>query len=379
MIVGVDAAAQEIPTEPWVFAPALRTIRALDLQPYCEDAQNGTHRAEKQTLGLTYHVGEDFRHPLSGLRHTSEAITLFQMHSGDRLGHALALGIDLNRWFSGCGLTAVPRIERMENCIWAWKAISETPKEGEHLNFLQYLENRILKYAKDIYGTLNGITVEKLYHAYMCKALAHSELEQIAARVKSGAGLTAMDCFSCHGSSAFYPCAAEAQRNGQAWWSEDALSMSYHCDFYKSRMNEIVIEEPTAEETAITHRMQSYVRRQAASVGLIVESNPSSNATIGEMNGILNHPLLTMRTQSNDAPAVMISVNTDDPSLFNASVPNEYAYIYFALLHNGHTVEQALEEINQLRAIGLHSSFIKEIPTFENLLNEYEKVLYSLL
>ena len=42
-----------------------------------------------QNMGFTYHVGEDFRHIASGLRHVDEVIENFHYKAGDRLGHAI--------------------------------------------------------------------------------------------------------------------------------------------------------------------------------------------------------------------------------------------------------------------------------------------------
>jgi len=45
-------------------------------------------------LGVTMHVGEDFVDPMTGLREIWEAIDHLALHSGDRLGHALAAALD---------------------------------------------------------------------------------------------------------------------------------------------------------------------------------------------------------------------------------------------------------------------------------------------
>lgn len=45
-------------------------------------------------LGLTVHAGEDFRDPVTGLRHIHEALTWLDLQAGDRVGHAIAAGLD---------------------------------------------------------------------------------------------------------------------------------------------------------------------------------------------------------------------------------------------------------------------------------------------
>jgi Adenosine deaminase len=45
-------------------------------------------------LGVTVHAGEDFEDPLTGLRHIWEAVVDLDLYEGDRIGHALAAGLD---------------------------------------------------------------------------------------------------------------------------------------------------------------------------------------------------------------------------------------------------------------------------------------------
>nr|WP_321399150.1 hypothetical protein [uncultured Desulfobacter sp.] len=75
---GIDAASNELQASPEVFAPIYRRLR-----------RNGFRH-------FTYHSGEDFAHLLSGVRTLFEAVEFLELQSGDRIGHATALGI-LNR------------------------------------------------------------------------------------------------------------------------------------------------------------------------------------------------------------------------------------------------------------------------------------------
>lgn len=42
---------------------------------------------------MTYHTGEDFLDIVDGLRAIDEAMLFLQMEKGERLGHAMALGV----------------------------------------------------------------------------------------------------------------------------------------------------------------------------------------------------------------------------------------------------------------------------------------------
>lgn len=369
LLVGIDAASLEIPTEPWVFAPAFRLARQRN-STLCYE-QNTT--ANKALLGLTYHVGEDYNHPLSGLRHVYEAIDLLGMHAGDRLGHALVLGIDISQWFRKYELIALPRIEWMEDNLWLWHLFSSETELADIACYSKIVEQQILAIAKQIYGTTNGITIESLYQAYHRKAAAvDTVISRTSAIIDK---CRAMDCLRSDENVLFIPCWNERNNTMQVWTTE-SLELSYHCSYYKHRMNEIIVLTDNEGYIQIAQKLQEYLRRKAAKKGLVIEANPSSNAVIGEMDGVLMHPAWQFRRR--DGSHVMTSINTDDPLLFNANVANEHAYVYYALRYHGMSVEEALKEVDLMRKIGIHSSFIRESPKFSCLLKNYEEIIYSL-
>lgn len=369
LLVGIDAASLEIPTEPWVFSPAFHLARQRN-SSLCYENDTAPN---KSLLGLTYHVGEDFNHPLSGLRHIDEAIDLLGMHAGDRLGHALVLGIDIERWFRKHKLIAVPRIEWMENNLWLWHLFSSEAGLSEIAQYSKIIENQILTSANQIYGTTNGITIDRLFQAYEKKA---SPIEKIIAETKERADeCTFIDCLNIDNEAKYFPCWSEEGKSTKSWTTE-ALELSYHCSYYKHRMNEIIIVPDNEGYIFITKALQEHLRKKAAKKGLIIEANPSSNAVIGEMDGVLMHPAWQFRHDGNNR--VMTSINTDDPLLFNANVANEHAYVYYALRYHGMSVEEALLEVDSMRKLGIRSSFIRETPAFIRVLNDYEQILYSI-
>ena len=372
VLLGLDAASLELAVEPWVFAPAFRLARALEWSAFPKEGGG-----RRNNLGFTYHVGEEFRHPLSGLRHIGEAIDFFQLQAGDRLGHALALGVNLNRWFDNHRLMTLSLVEWMENCLWAWEIAAQNPDKEDLHEFSQLLETEILKTADEIYGSLNGITVKKLSNAYRAKTLSVEDLEEIVIQwCRKNECVSPVNC-SAQEYGGYYPCVSCSvahSANKEYWWSEDALILSYHCDYYKTRMNQEFIKRSVPEEIDLSNALQRYLRGVVAKKGLILEENPSSNAVIGEMDGILSHPIHDLR--KNAPSTVITSINTDDPSVFNSNVANEHALIYYTLIYHGYSVEEALNAIDTLRKAGMNSSFLCDPVPFEQLLEEYERILH---
>ena len=372
LLVGLDAASLEIPTEPWVFAPAFHEARMRD-----GALSLGGQALERQKqLGFTYHVGEDFYHPLSGLRHVDEAVSYLEMRTGDRIGHGLVLGINMADWFYRNHLVIMPQIEWLENNLWIWDMISREPELSSLSPYLNEIKRQIFDSARMIYGTLDGISLEALIHAYKTKFTSTEYLESIAK--KESAHLKKQgDCFQMLDSAKCLPCLCASEYAKCSGWTENALVLSYHCGVFKQRMAENILIKPSESQAEIATQLQQFLVKKIASLGLIVEANPSSNAVIGEMDGVLMHPIYQLR--SDESYHVMTSVNTDDPSVFCSSVANEYAQIYYTLRYHGKSTEDALKEIDLIRKIGVETSFLSSPPPIGQLISEYEVILSSIL
>ena len=75
----------------------------------------------------------------------------------------------------------------------------------------------------------------------------------------------------------------------------------------------------------------------------------------------------------------MVSINSDDPSVFNTNVSNEFAYIFYSLQEKGYSREDILLWIDKIRKYGMDSSFIEDrhMQTHEIII-EIDKILEEL-
>jgi hypothetical protein len=110
-IRGLDLASEELKGPLWLAIPSLRSLRHVS-------RQSARQRHDLQSLRLTLHVGEDFRHIASGLRAIHEPFAWRLIERGDRLGHALALGIDAAQWCQQHPCILQPRLERILDLSW---------------------------------------------------------------------------------------------------------------------------------------------------------------------------------------------------------------------------------------------------------------------
>lgn len=74
-----------------------------------------------------------------------------------------------------------------------------------------------------------------------------------------------------------------------------------------------------------------------AQKGIVIETNPSSNALIGTFKRYDKHPILNCynhgleEKERGDVPQIQVSINTDDQGVFATYIENEYAYLALAL------------------------------------------------
>ena len=92
---------------------------------------------------------------------------------------------------------------------------------------------------------------------------------------------------------------------------------------------------------------------------ITIETNPSSNISVGDLGDITNHPLFKMvpLVESADEPALLATVNTDDPLTFATSLADEFAHLRFALERKGVPGTLALDFLNRVRAQALSARF----------------------
>ena len=70
--------------------------------------------------------------------------------------------------------------------------------------------------------------------------------------------------------------------------------------------------------------------------------------------------------------------NTDDPIVFNTSIDNELAYIYYLLVHKKYKKERVLKWIDKIRENSLESSFINKIKMPSRQLEEMNFIIEAI-
>lgn len=352
-IVGIDAASLENATEPWVYAPVFSHARNKNnTVVYWDDKES-----KIQNIGFTYHVGEDFRHIVSGLRHIDEVLDNYSYHTGDRLGHAIALGIDIDLWMNKCEMVAIPIMEYLDNLLWMWSY----SKQNDTSIITDKLEYRIMETAERIYKRkMQGINVYTLWRVYRRKFKSyHNNCDNV-------------EKDNC----------VIIEKNIEIW-NEDKLLATHFCPCYYEKYKMPIVVS-TRENEGLYKELQNMLIKKVEKMGVYVETNPSSNTAISDMSGIFCHPIIRLNNRGLNIPkeketCVLSTINSDDPVVFSTNVENEIAYIYYALLDKGCKREEALEWIDKIRKHGIDSTFIKDRTyclkeDFEKLRNIVNKI-----
>ena len=115
---GFDICTDESGVPLWVLVDTFVKVRRAANQA----TARLTRRARRPVAAprATVHAGEDFIHLLTGLRRVDQAVRYLALEEGDRIGHALALGLQAERWASESGRIMQTKLERLLDLTWEW-------------------------------------------------------------------------------------------------------------------------------------------------------------------------------------------------------------------------------------------------------------------
>lgn len=339
-VTGIDAASNEIDCRPEVFAPSIRRIRQYRTSSANEAGVN------IPLMRITYHAGEDFLDPSDGLRAIDEAVRFCEMSNGDRLGHALALGIDCEEWYSVKKNTVMLRKQALlDDLAWLFGKmhqynIHSRSAEDEIQRWFKKLFTEI--YTNNI-KTPNSILYSVDVTDYY-SSLGLRGNDPMLYTINPDANYKNWEKLND---------TLRAASEDEPWkmcrkagLNYDPLSTVlyhyYHFNFEMKRDSDKIIayDVPRCIVDAVSsvqEKMQYDISRR----GICIECNPSSNFLIGTFKDYLKHPIFRFNNKylypASDPrseernPYIMASINTDDLGIFDTSLENEYALVACAL------------------------------------------------
>jgi len=315
-------------------------------------------------LRATFHVGEDFLDIVDGLRAIDEAVKFLGLGEGDRIGHALALGVDVDDYYLfKHKLLLLPKQNVLDNYSWM---LSRIAKYG--MNEFMALQAVLLHEFRILFQNVYEDTKLECdpiayYQAWSLRG-DDPDLYITGKYPVNDINLSEYDCFRrCN-----YP--NKEIRNSKHVL---ALLVAYQYNAsVKKKGTEIIEFKVKDEYIKAVNIIQKRMQQEVAQKHIAIECNPSSNVLIGTFKRYDKHPIvnfynLGLTSESNalnKCPQLMVSINTDDQGVFNTYLENEYAFMAKALekakdkdgnlIYNNSMIHDWLERVRQM---GIEMSF----------------------
>jgi hypothetical protein len=377
-VLGIDAANSELDAGPEVFVPAIRWLREHPARP-----DTAAYRAlgwrfcprRPARLGLTYHVGEDFLHLVSGLRAVDEAVRFLRMGAGDRLGHGLALGVSYARWCRRMGgEVAMTRGARLDDLVWMRRRLYRDAAVFDSL--LPVLEEEIRRLTLEVYGPgCEGLDWQLLYLAWTKRGedpLAFT-LDESARRL----GREVFDLPYAHACRQVFE---DGDVGGDARAETGVCAKLVKMSDYERRACELfriyhlnsavrerydqVIRVSLQDSNELWQRAVTWIQDrmldELVSKRIAIEVNPTSNLCIGPFDELTEHPVFRWHPPDETATAARptILVGSDDPGVFATELAFEYAALGAAAQARGATPRQIGRWLTELRDAGKEFCFL---------------------
>jgi hypothetical protein len=338
-IRGIDLCTDEAGVPVWVMLPLVRWVRDAGQQAAIQLGKRGEFTIPP--LRTSVHAGEDFVHLLTGLRRLDDAVTYLQLEEGDRLGHALSLGINPSAWCGRIGRVLQVREERLFDLIWEWSCYARQGI-GVESERLAYVRTEMVRLARLMFG----------------RTYAPEDLMSFVGRLHKEQDLRAQG-FPDQPTLRTYN---KSQQDTKDPDESKILLRAYLRDrnvWRKGRIPETIDLRNIKHEQAALSELQDGLRRKVGRLCLTIEVNPSSNLLIGDLGNFMGHPLWRLRPviPKDDVSPLSVCIGSDDPLTFATTLPHEYQLLFDALILGGHSHEEAMKWIDEAREASMQSRF----------------------
>lgn len=313
-IIGIDAASSEFGCRPEVFAPTFRFLKEV---PHNNKTDFMYYRKNFQ-LGRTFHVGEDFYDIVDGLRAIDECVYFLNFGEGDRLGHCVALGIEPRKYYKTRNYSIIlPKQILLDNAVWLFFQMEKHSIPDE--NGLKYrLKNIFHLYYPELYKGVNG-SIDEYFYAWKLRGdeprrthKGHSQVEQYSI-------------------NRINPELDTLRENDKV----KRIYQAYHDHQVIENGNKLVEYELHDSDVWVIQELQQYMRKEISRKKISIETNPTSNIIITDVERYSKHPILQFYNYglADDAnpEQINVSINTDDQGVFATSLEKEFTLMACAL------------------------------------------------
>lgn len=412
---GLDVAGDENALKIAGFSPMLRWLRNTSIPSMLGDRAS-------PSFHFSIHAGEDYAHPVSGMRHVDETVRFCEMREGDRLGHALALGIEPSLWAKRQGEMLLPLDEHLDNLVWLWHyATVLSGRLPLAQQVVPLLERRIARFypkcdwckiqylnmdhniqleSKDSQPQLIGhITPDILYRAWLYRRNCYYRFQQlfnsmpITSKEKCAlpdwsrladkdnvAGQLYMQRHSYlidDESPQLVLIRVENEFETQEYIGVPDKQILRQHDV--EPLTDIIEDVETPAELEFMHALQDYLLDHYDQMGLIIETNPTSNIYIARLDKHAEHPIFRWSPPDEETlipgakfnkyglrrGPVRVLINTDDPGIMPTTLRTEFLLLRDAALEQGISRTIAENWLEKIRQYGIEQFHRNHEPVFK--------------
>lgn len=301
----------------WLYAQAFRRLLHAS-----EDVAAAHPRLRLRPIQTALHLGEDFDHLLSGLRQIFEPFEWGLIRRGDRIGHALALGLSSEMWCERhpwVRMRPWDRILDIGFSYWMLGALGVRidsdqmermrmdARDAMYRIFKEHLGRDPLEVARGLWLALPG-PLPKSMRPSAEPIESFAQWRELIDRIGN---------------------------EPSVGWSALALSFTVE----------------TKHELPLLKAIQTAVHDRVAKTQVAIEICPSSNLLVGGFRSIFEQPIF----HSNDLP---ITLNADDPLTFDTSLAADYAYAWAGMvLGSGQNPDQATRRLEDAARCSMRYAF----------------------
>jgi len=372
LIKGIDAASSEFSARPEVFAQAFRYLKDHKLSGKYDHLRE---EIVENKLYATFHAGEDFYDIVDGLRTIDESIKFLKYCQGDRLGHALALGINVKDYFEYKGRKLmIPKEMLLDNIVWLLAKIRKYDIE-----ICRPEVDRLEKLFDSLFNEIYQDNFEN--ENYMNRYYSHSMffdawklrgddpmlyLSDFESKIENIPNVTYWErCRINH----FYP------KNNNIR-NDNKIKFLYHEYHFNPKIKRAgkKIKQFTISDNYIklVAAIQKAYQGEVQKLNIGIECNPTSNFLIGTIDKYEKHPIveffnLGLETDPElikNCSQLFVSINTDDQGIFGTSLENEYALMAIALEkakdehgNKKYNPTMIYDWLDKIRKMGIEQSF----------------------
>ncbi|MGL9729627.1 hypothetical protein [Enterococcus sp. DIV0756] len=344
-IVGIDTANFEKNNRPELFGAAYRKIRAGTTNDY--------------VINATYHAGEEFPTLANGLRAIDEVLNFLGYRQNDRIGHALALGINIEDYFHikrnniFCSLG-----DYLDDIVWLYSVLVNSI---ENSSLLFFLKDEYEKYKWDFFEKVLSYDEIPSFEDYLSSYHLRGDCPDTHLELSKQPELSYEKICSRYP----YQLNFKFNKHKSAFSNRTARKLFLRYSFDKNYRE--YAEQPLHVEISKNYifcleKAQRLIQQKVLNLGVFIEANPSSNKKISYVQKYSEISALNISGSvfgNPDSLELPISINTDDSTIFLTNLVNEYSVLAASLLREGYVDKDVYQFVEKLAIASNVHSFVQ--------------------